>query len=418
MRRLLGVPVDLVCRRCGVEAYQHARKLCPCCLLDDRLDELAAGPAARTIAPVLDAMRTPSITVAYSTLVGLRRPLFARTLSDLAAGRLALDHAALDELPHTDLVDQLRELLVSHHVLPSRDRLLVRFDNWAVTKIATIIDPAQRRVIEQFITWHHQRRLRNLSEQGQLRQGHILSGRQSVTVAAQFLHWLAAQGRDLPSLRQADLDAWLAEPPTTRWHVGPLIGWAQETQRTRGVRMPSRAFGTRSRLSRHDHLELLGRLFHDDQLPRPVRISGALALLYAHSVTATVQLTTGDVRIDTDSAVRLGNDFIPLLDPLASLIAAQVDAARQPRGQGHPSSHWLFPGGKPGHHLAAGCLHDSLHAAGVDIRASKNTAIAAMVTELPGPVVANALNLHPNPIDRWARSLAAPWQTYASRPTR
>jgi hypothetical protein len=41
-----------------------------------------------------------------------------------------------------------------------------------------------------------------------------------------------------------------------------------------------------------------------------------------------------------------------------------------------------------------------------------------MVTELPGSVVANALNLHPSTIDRWARSLAAPWQTYASRPTR
>ena len=149
-----------------------------------------------------------------------------------------------------------------------------------------------------------------------------------------------------------------------------------------------------------------------------MRITGALALLYAHPVTATVQLTTDDVRIDTDPAVRLGNDFIPLLDPLAHLIAAQLHAVRQPRGQGHPPSHWLFPGGKPGHHLAAGRLHDSLHAASIDIRASKNTAIAAMVTELPGPVVANALNLHPNTIERWARSLAAPWQTYACRPTR
>ncbi|HEV2810913.1 MAG TPA: hypothetical protein VGV93_11025, partial [Acidimicrobiales bacterium] len=41
-------------------------------------------------------------------------------------------------------------------------------------------------------------------------------------------------------------------------------------------------------------------------------------------------------------------------------------------------------------------LHTRLHAAGIDIKASKNTAIAAMITELPGPVVANALNLHPS----------------------
>ena len=34
--------------------------------------------------PVLDAMRTRSLTVAYSTFVGLRRDLVARTLTDLA----------------------------------------------------------------------------------------------------------------------------------------------------------------------------------------------------------------------------------------------------------------------------------------------------------------------------------------------
>jgi hypothetical protein len=74
----------------------------------------------------------------------------------------------------------------------------------------------------------------------------------------------------------------------------------------------------------------------------------------------------------------------------------------------------LFPGGKPGHHLAAANVHGHLHAAGVNIRASKNTAIAAMVSELPTPVVADALNLSPGTIDRWARSLATSWQPYAA----
>ena len=71
--------------------------------------------------------------------------------------------------------------------------------------------------------------------------------------------------------------------------------------------MPNRSFGSRSRLSRNDQLELLGRLFHDDQLSLPVRIAGA-PLLYAHPVTATVQLTINDVRVDTAPALRLGNN--------------------------------------------------------------------------------------------------------------
>ena len=39
-----------------------------------------------------------------------------------------------------------------------------------------------------------------------------------------------------------------------------------------------------------------------------------------------------------------------------------------------------------------------------------------MVTELPGPVVADPLNLHLSTIDRCARSLAAPRQNDACRP--
>ena len=64
--------------------------------------------------------------------------------------------------------------------MANRDRNLVRFDEWATAKLATISDPAQHRVIEQFITWHHKRRFRALSEQGQLSQGQILSGRQQL----------------------------------------------------------------------------------------------------------------------------------------------------------------------------------------------------------------------------------------------
>lgn len=70
----------------------------------------------------------------------------------------------------------------------------------------------------------------------------------------------------------------------------------------------------------------------------------------------------------------------------------------------------------PGHHLGAGHVHGRLHAADVEIRSSKNTAIAAMGSELPGPVVADALNLRPSTVDRWARSVAAPWQNCANRP--
>jgi len=49
----------------------------------------------------------------------------------------------------------------------------------AAAKLTTINDPVSVVVIEQFNNWHYQRRSRALSDRDQLRQGHILAGRQA-----------------------------------------------------------------------------------------------------------------------------------------------------------------------------------------------------------------------------------------------
>ncbi len=106
--------------------------------------------------------------------------------------------------------------------------------------------------------------------------------------------------------------------------------------------MPTRSFGSRTRLSRHEQVELLGRLFHDDHLGLPARIAGALALLYAHPVTRTVRLTVDDVRIGTNAGVRLGTDFVPLLDPLTRLLTPSSNRLTDPGAEATPR-----PGGSP-----------------------------------------------------------------------
>jgi len=412
------VPLDLICRRCGREAYLHKDHLCQCCELDDRLAELfgdESGDIPVDIAPIAAGLHTTSIKEAASALVMLRRPVVKDVLTGIAHGRYPLEHASFDALGNSRTIQHLRDLFVGHGLLPLRDEELVRFEAWLEATIAKIEDLEERKVLRTFATWHFLRRFRALGESGPLRRGQALGARQSVTVAAQVLAWLTAAGKDLSGLTQANLEEWLSESPGTRWKVGAFISWATSTRRVRRVRMPNRSFGTRALLSESERLELLGRLLYDETLGLPERVVGALVAVYSYPVTDSGRLTVSDVRLDEEPEIRLGEAFVPMPQPLADLLTAQLTAREHARGRGRPASAWLFPGGRPGQPLTAANLHQRLQRAGILIRATKNTAVATLVTELPPPVVARTLRLSPVTVSRWASTKGAPWYRYARR---
>jgi len=412
------VPLDLICRRCGREAYLHKDHLCQCCELDDRLAELfgdGSGGIPAIIAPIAAGLHTTSIKEAASALVMLRRPVVKDVLTGIAQGRYPLEHTSFDGLGNSRTTQYLRDLFVGHGLLPPRDDELVRFEAWLEAMFAKTEDKEERKVLRTFATWHFLRRFRALGETGPLRRGQALGARQSITVAAQLLAWLRGAGKNLSCLTQADLEEWLSESPGTRWKVGAFVKWATSTRRARRVKMPNRSFGTRPLLSESERHELLGRLLYDETLGLPERIVGALLVVYSYPVTDSVRLTVSDVRLDKEPEIRLGEAFVPMPQPLADLLAAQLTAREHVRGRGRAASAWLFPGGRPGQPLTAANLHQRLQRAGILIRATKNTAVATLVTELPPPVVASTLRLSPATVSRWASTKGASWYLYARR---
>src|SRR5437588_3196663 len=86
------------------------------------------GPAGTldSVAGAITAARTP-----YSALNWLRTGAAAAVLADVAAGRTALTHQALDDHPHQRAADYLRHMLVAGGVLPARDEALARMERWS-----------------------------------------------------------------------------------------------------------------------------------------------------------------------------------------------------------------------------------------------------------------------------------------------
>ena len=65
-----------------------------------------------------------------SALNWLRKGAGAGLLADVAAGRLAISHEALDACPHRRAADYLRHMLTAGGALPPRDEELARTGQW------------------------------------------------------------------------------------------------------------------------------------------------------------------------------------------------------------------------------------------------------------------------------------------------
>jgi len=134
-----GVPVEVCCRRCGTEAPMGRGHTCWRCRLTEKANTVLAGPRGVIPAqlPLADAIM--AMPRANSGYVWLRNPRVQALLADLVAGRIVLDHAALDALPRSTTVEYIPGLLISTGLLPARDHYLAAFERWLDDRLAQIV---------------------------------------------------------------------------------------------------------------------------------------------------------------------------------------------------------------------------------------------------------------------------------------
>ncbi|MER7672435.1 site-specific integrase [Kitasatospora sp. NPDC096128] len=406
------------CPTCTDPDHPHPGQ-CARCLLNQRLNKLLGAPA-ETLYPGLQALRLNIATAEYPVTANrwLNKPSIAPVLADLAAGRRPLTHQALDELPDSQPLAHLRQVLVSVGALPERDEHMARIERFLAGLLASQQDPDQRSLLHRYATWHIVRRLRGKNNGRPATPQQFNSIRQHTHAAVAFLGWLATHNLTLATCGQGDLDHWLTDDSATyRWTAGHFIRWARTNKLTTIHAPAHRWSGPTQPLDEQHRWDTARRLLHDGTLKSEDRLAGLLLLLYAQRPAAISRLTTAAVEVDAQGVrVHLGQAPIQLPEPVAALARA-VAANRK----GHATigaltpSLWLFPGGQPGRPISTTQLTQRLNNLGIRPNQARSTALFQLATEIPAAILARTLGIHTDVAVAWQRLSAGDWTNYAAQ---
>jgi hypothetical protein len=146
---------------------------------------------ANELVPLAAALK--SMKRANSGMTWIRQKHVTAFLQDLAVAPI-ITHETFDELPDSRTREYVRGLLTEHGVLPRRDELRTRYENWSAQVLSRVSNPEDRDIIRRYIRWHHQRRMNQMDE---ITRGTFLRSKQQVTVAIDLLNWLTGHGTQL-----------------------------------------------------------------------------------------------------------------------------------------------------------------------------------------------------------------------------
>jgi hypothetical protein len=411
-----GLPVTSACTDCGTEDKMFEKHRCARCALRRRATMLLSagtGNIPGTLAAVLEAIsaaRTPK-----SALNWLRTGAGAALLADLAAGRLAVTHEALDRHPRPKAASYLRHMLIAGGVLPPRDEELARTEQWLAALLASIDAPAHRRLVHAFATWHVMRRLRRAAATSRRPRTYTAHAQNAIKAAARFLSWLGERDTTLSGCRQPDVEDWLATSPGAGY-VREFLTWAARHGHGPHLDVPGPQRHTGTAIGDSQRWDLAARLLHDDSIDVTDRVAGLLVLLYGQAMTRIAALTTSQVtRNDDGVTIQFGQHDVPVPDPLGDLLLTLIADGKPYTGIGSPPhSQWLFPGLLPGRPITPARLADRLRSLGIPVKAGRRAALIDLAARLPAAVLADLLGLHPTTAVKWTHQAGADWTRYAA----
>jgi hypothetical protein len=346
----------------------------------------------------------------------LRSGAGAPILAAIAAGTMELTHAALDEHPRRGAADYVRAMLVAHGALPERDEALARLERWIDDKVAGTDDPEHAKILRRFATWHTLRGQRRRTGRNEPVSRTVTAhARNQINAAIALLDWTARRDIDLGDLAQHHIDVWLAGPPSRRY-ARYFLAWTAQQHLTTNLTIRAAPVRAGSALDSEDRWEIARRLLHDDTVELVDRITGSFVLLYAQPLTRIAAMTTDQVHIDDGTvSIRFAGHDVQIPEPLATLISTfAAGGHRSHTGIGATTSSWLFPGHHPGRPITPSRLGDRLTPLGIDARAGRRAALLQLASQLPAPVIADALGITATTATDWVKAAGGDWANYAA----
>ena len=397
-----GIPVTHACADCGIEDKLYEKGRCARCSLRRRARELLSAGTG-TIAPQLAGV-FGAVTAARqprSALNWLRKGAGASLLAEVAAGRLAISHDALDAHPHRRAADYLRHMLTAGGALPPRDEALARAGQWLASLLEATEPAPDRRLVQSYATWQVMRRLRASAQRDQVRTP-TAHARNNIRAATALLAWLRGRGLTLGGSGQADIDDWLGTGPSACL-ARDFLSWAADRGHCRRLDIPAPPRNTGAAISEDQRWTLAARLLHDTTVDATDRVAGSLLLLYGQPLSRIAVLTTSQVTShDSEVLIRLGRHHAPLPAPLAAATRQLITEGRSYRGVGSPpATTWLFPGHLPGRPITPAQLGVRLRAIGIYAQTGRRAALLSLAGHLPAAVLADLLGLHETTAAKW-----------------
>lgn len=430
-----GEPASHRCGRCGDTLFSFTRdplaevgRSCQRCQLRARITSLLTRPEDGLVderllgfAGVLGDVASPR-----TALTWLQRGRSRDLLVELAHGRLALTHEALDgqagpQRGRANAVEHLRQLLVSSGALPARDEHLSRLER-TLLALLEHAHPDDATVLRRYAHFQVLPRVRRRLAGGGDTVGGCHAAANALRRVTLLQAWLRGRDVELRHLPQAVLDEWAAQHPGYVRDAAAFLSWAQRNTLTGpAVLQDRRRWAPAAFLPTQHRWYLAQRLLHDDQLPPAHRLAGCLVLLYGQPVRRLAGLRRSDITTCRGrTTISLGSEALLLAPPLDQL-ARDLAAGNAPDptvlglAQSFPTEQpWLFPGRRAGQPIGDKGLWRRLTTLGIPIRSARNTALLELARDVPPSILADLLGLTPEAVDRWRKLAGGSWTAYAA----
>lgn len=414
-----GEKTDWICARCGEFAALYADGQCASCTARTRVRELCStetGEIHPQLQVVVNAIDTDK--AARAVIGWLRETEWAKIIRGLACSGAPITHAALDELPATRAVTNVRGLLVETGVLEPRNDGVERTAKWIDIRLAD--EPAAiGRIVRPYATWFVLSRIR---KNGSDSTSAGRNARARINSAILFLNWLDGRDQPLSGATQSDVDEWLTDGKTTRYLVRGFLLWAHGRGLCPELHVPWRIRDDPiNYLIEGQRKDLLASVLHKPDHPLQLRAAAALLLTFGLKPTAIVGLTVADVtRRNGRTFLRVGRRPLVMPGALGELVDQLAAEAPERRhailAPSDMPNQWLFPGTVPGRAADAGRLATVLNKQlGLPTRHARNTAISALALDLPAPVLASLLGIEIGTAIRWTKLVKRDWGDYLAQ---
>jgi hypothetical protein len=245
--------------------------------------------------------------------------------------------------------------------------------------------------------------------------------RTQISVAADLIGWLHADGLTLRSLRQEHLDLWLAEGSSTRRWIRAFLKWAHRGGLVPALQTPApEPRGHTDPLYGEQRLRIVGTLLTNESMDLRDRVAGSLLLIFAQPITRIAKLTIDDI-VDDDRPVRirLGRDPLELPEPLGGLAVElkqkRPGLATTAAGGG---AQWLFPGLRLDSPIHPEQLRRRLQRLGITARSARAAALMHLAQSLPAAILADLLGISEHRASGWTRAANGDWARYAADASR